>query len=44
MEHNQPERDGDERPTSRGFWRYVPFILVAVHLAALATFIHMKRC
>lgn len=44
IEHNQPEQDGAERPTNRGFWRYVPFILVAVHLAALATFIHMKRC
>jgi hypothetical protein len=44
IETDQPERNGAEKPKIRGFWRYVPFILVAAHLAALATFIHMKRC
>jgi hypothetical protein len=44
IERGQPERDSTEEPKIRGFWRYMPFILVAAHLAALATFIHMKSC
>lgn len=44
IEHDQSERNDTDKPALCGFWRYLPFILVAAHLAALATFIHMKRC
>jgi hypothetical protein len=38
------EPEDAEKPLPRSLWRYLPAVLLAAHLAALATFILMKRC